>query len=372
VSIRTHPVVAATTAWARAIGGRLVAVRVVESSIVLAAQAFLALFPLVIVVAAVIPSGASSGLLSTLRSKFSLAGASQNAVGILLDRHGAIQQTLSVVSFLLVIGSATAFTRALQRIHQNAWGLPKLGVRGLWRGFVWLAGLILYLAVLGVLAHYVHAGALRQPLTAILGFVLWWWTPFLLLGGRVKARALLPAAVIITAAQLVVASVSTVVMPRTLRSNEANYGPLGAVFAFESWLVVIAGVLVAGTAVGAVVGSSNGRFGTWLRGTSDPDGWRRPVKVVHLAAPKFVVRRSHAEGEAQRADHAADGRGQAVAHDDADRRAPREETSEPAGSAPVMPVRQPADRDVDDFDGGEHDAPGGETPDRRSADPTTQ
>jgi membrane protein len=342
VSIRTHPVVKTTIAWVRDIVERLVAVRIVESSIVLAAQAFLALFPLVIVVASVIPSGASSGLLTTLRAKFGLAGASENAFDKLMAQSGAIGQSLSVVSFLLVIGSATAFTRALQRIHQNAWGLPKLGLRGLWRGFAWLGGLILYLSVLGVLAHYIRQGAVQQPLSTVLSFMLWWWTPFLLLGGRVKARVLLPAAILITAAQRVVAEVSTVVMPHTLRTNEAHYGPLGVVFAFESWLVVVAGVLVTGTTLGAVIGRAPGRFGTWLRGTSDPDGWRRPVKFVHVTTPKFVSRLNPTHGEPVPADHAANEDAEHPAHDGSGERVPANETP-----SPIMPARRPDDREAD-------------------------
>jgi hypothetical protein len=80
--------------------------------------------------------------------------------------------------------------------------------------------------------------------------------------------------------------VSSAIVPRTIRSNESSYGPIGAVFAFESWLVVIMGLLVVGTALGAIIGLSDSRVGRWVRGTSDPDGWRREPKQVHLRRPK--------------------------------------------------------------------------------------
>src|SRR5215467_11227978 len=233
MSVRSHPFVIGGLTWAREFGQRLIAVRVVESSIVLAAQAFLALFPLVIVITALIPSGASNGLARELRNRYGLSGLSDSATHQLLAERTAVQQSLSAFSFVLVLASATAFTRALQRVYQNAWGLEKLGLRALWRGFAWLVGLIAYLSLLGAIAHWIKHGGVVQPIAAVLGFALWWWTPFLLLGGRVRARALLPAAVFITAAQIVAVWLSTAIMPRTIRSNEAKYGPVGVVFAVE-------------------------------------------------------------------------------------------------------------------------------------------
>ena len=324
MSLRSHPAVLRTTKQVRDIAERLVAVRVVESSIVLAAQAFLALFPLVLVVAAAAPHNVSTGLLNQLRSRFGVSGSSAGALQSLLVDRGALQQSLSVFSVLLVIGSATAFTRALQRVFQNAWGLPKIGLRGVWRGFAWLVGLVTYLSILGLVAHFIRHGGVLAPVSTVLGFVLWWWTPFLLLGGRVRARALIPAAVIITAAQMTAALVSSAIVPRTIRNNESSYGPIGAVFAFESWLVIIMGLLVVGTALGAIIGLSDSRVGRWVRGTADPDGWRREPKHVHLRplqrpAPTDTVitmpapSGAHDEGrtdagrvgESQSADHAA-------------------------------------------------------------------
>jgi membrane protein len=282
VSLRSHPAVLRAMEQVRAIAERLIAVRIVESSIVLAAQAFLALFPLILVVSAVVPRDVSTGLVNELRSRYGVSGSSAGALQSILVDRGALQQSLSVLSFLLVIGSATAFTRALQRVYQNAWGLPKLGPRGLWRGFAWLAGLVIYLAIIGLVAHLIHHGGVLAPVSTVLGFAMWWWTPFLLLGGRVRARALIPAAVLITAAQLTAGLVSSSIVPRTIRSNESSYGPIGAVFAFQSWLVIIMGLLVVGTTLGATIGLSDSRIGRWVRGTADPDGWRREPKQVNL------------------------------------------------------------------------------------------
>ena len=329
MSLRSHPSVLRTMERTRGIAERLIAVRIVESSIVLSAQAFLALFPLILVVSAVVPRDVSTGLVNELRSRYGVSGSSAGALQTVLVDRGAVQQSLSVFSFLLVIASASAFTRALQRMYQNAWGLPKLGLRGAWRSFAWLIGLVLYLGILGTIAHVIHHGGVLAPVSTILGFGMWWWTPFLLLGGRVRARALIPAAVIITGAQLAAGLVSSAIVPRTIRNNESSYGPIGAVFAFQSWLVIVMGLLVVGTTLGAIIGSSDSRIGRWIRGTSDREGWRREPKQVRVAGFKrpslgdgaATIRRPNGAadggagtgqvgeigeiGEAQQADHAA-------------------------------------------------------------------
>lgn len=262
-------------AKARELIDRLLAVRIVESSIVLAAQAFLAMFPLVIVAYAFLPSGAATGLLDQLRVRLGLGSATTDALQKLIGDRSDVQQSLSAVSILIVIGSATAFTRALQRVYQYAWDLPKLGLTAIWRGVVWLVGIIAYLGVVGSLSREIHRGGATAFLSVVLGFGVWWWTPYLLLGGRVCWRVLLPGAIITSTAQALVTLISALVMPRTISNNESNYGPIGVVFAVESWLVVVAGVLVAGAALGAAIGVDSGRLGTWARGSSDPDAWRR-------------------------------------------------------------------------------------------------
>jgi membrane protein len=310
-TLRARPAVSAVEQWIRGVLERMVEVRVVETSIVLAAQAFLALFPLVIVLAAILPQGTSSGLLLDLRSRFGLSGQSADALQKVLVDRGSVQQSLSVISFILVIASATAFTRALQRLYERAWGLPKIGVRGVWRWIAWLAGLSAYLALVGTAAHHLKTGVVT-PTASVLGLLLWWWTPFLLLGGRVRWRALLPAAVIITITQFVVTIVSTIVMPRTVRSSEANYGSIGVVFAIESWFIVLAGVLVVGSTLGASIGTSHTHVGARVRGTLDPEGWRRdPIhryprkKARPTAQPRAVVSRRAVRDAARRPTNAA-------------------------------------------------------------------
>jgi len=64
-------------------------------------------------------------------------------------------------------------------------------------------------------------------------------------------------------------------MPRLVRNQEQQYGTIGVVFAIQSWLVVVAGVIVGAAVVGAVANQVAGPIGRLARGSPDPAAWRR-------------------------------------------------------------------------------------------------
>jgi membrane protein len=272
---------------------RLVQVRFIQTGVVLAAQTFMALFPLLIATIAILPSKLGTSVSNTLRTRIGLSGDSSHVVSQLVDSRSQLQNSLTAIGVLLVFFSATSFTRALQRVYQTAWELPKLGFKGSVRGLVWLLGLVCYLALLAFGIRLVtgvpKAGGLLGSLLGIVGAILlWWWTPYLLLGGRVRPRALLPSTMLTAIGLLILGKVSSVYLPRTIRAEQRRFGALGAVFAIQSWLVVLACTVVGTAVLGAVLAQSAGPLGTWIRGTADPLGWRKradPTKPTDSTKP---------------------------------------------------------------------------------------
>jgi len=68
---------------------------------------------------------------------------------------------------------------------------------------------------------------------------------------------------------------SAIYMPRTVHNQEQQYGTIGVVFAIQSWLVVVAGVIVSAAVVGAVATQATGPIGRLARGSPDLAAWRR-------------------------------------------------------------------------------------------------
>jgi membrane protein len=259
---------------------RVAAVGFVQAAVVLAAQAFLALFPLLIAVVALTPTEVGQSIATVARNRLGLGGHTGDEVSSLVTTRDSLRGSITVFGAIVVFGSATSFTRALQRLYENAWQLPRLGLRGSIRGLGWLVGLIAYLAVLGAAVKLTASPAiavslLRMVMLTACAFLLWWLTPFVLLCGRVRARALVVTGVLTAAVTVVAARISAIVMPRIIGSNERQFGTIGAAFAIESWLVVMASLIVAAAVLGALAGQSDSVVGRWTRGTSDPGGWRR-------------------------------------------------------------------------------------------------
>lgn len=284
--IRTWRKVWRTTFPGRCVG-RALDIQITDRMMALAAQAFLALMPLVIVLASAAPTAVGDGMLDWMRSRLGLRGETRTNVQ---DLTAATSEAgLTVVGCLLVLLSATSFSRALQRVYERAWVLTPGGLRSAWRPLAWIVGIVVYFVVIGLTVKVTHGGAalgvLRTLLVVAGSVALWWWTPFVLLSGRVRWRPLLPTAVFTMIGTVVFGQVSARYVPHLLSTNERRYGTIGVAFSIESWLVALFAVVIAATVLGAVVAQSAGRVGAWARGVPEADGWHRtPRRGVDEAA----------------------------------------------------------------------------------------
>lgn len=268
---------------------RIASVGLIQSGVVLAAQTFMALFPLLIAITALAPSGVSDTIAETLRHRLGLDAEATDQMQHLVSGRSDLQGGITAIGLIVVLASATSFTRALQRVYENAWQLPRLGMKGTVRGLGWLVGIVAYLVVLGVALKLTSSRApavltIRMVLVVSGSFALWWTTPFILLCGRVRMRAVLVTGLLTAISVLIAGTVSAHVLPRIIEKNEAQFGTIGVVFAIQSWLVVMGSIVVGAAIVGALAAQARGFIGTWTRGSADPDGWRRDKPPSRLLA----------------------------------------------------------------------------------------
>src|SRR5215471_3808571 len=92
---------------------RFTAIGVVQASVVLAAQAFMALIPLLIGVAVLAPAGASHGMAEYVRTRFGISGQTDEQLNKLVNTGNHLEGGFTALSLLIVLVSATSFTRAL-------------------------------------------------------------------------------------------------------------------------------------------------------------------------------------------------------------------------------------------------------------------
>ncbi|MEU5918493.1 YhjD/YihY/BrkB family envelope integrity protein [Streptomyces sp. NPDC004288] len=247
---RRFPVITELTA-------RLVSGNLLDSATRLAAQAFLAAVPLLFALAAFAPSGVRDQMLESLRTVFGLRGSSDEQLRQVLQGSAdpGVRETSGAVGALVALVSATSFSRAMARVCERAWRLPKAGTRiAAWRWAVWLLALVLVVLLQAPLRDGFGAGAwLGLPLYFLVSTGVWLWTQHLLLAKRIRWLPLLPGALLAGTATTVLSVTAGLYMPGALNRALAEYGSLGLVLTLLSWLIAVCAALTFAVTIGAVL-----------------------------------------------------------------------------------------------------------------------
>ncbi|MEU9204661.1 YhjD/YihY/BrkB family envelope integrity protein [Streptomyces sp. NPDC048332] len=236
---------------------RLVSGNLLDAGTRLAAQAFLASVPLLFALAAFAPTGVRDQLRESLRAMFGLTGPSDHELQQVLGGSGSdgLRETTGVVGVLVALVSATSFSRAMARVCERAWGLPRAGTRiAAWRWAVWLLALVVVVLLQAPLRGGFGAGLwLGVPALFLVSTGVWLWTQHLLLANRVRWLPLLPGSLLGAAATTALGLTARLYMPGALNRALGEYGSLGLVLTMLSWLIVVCGALTFAFTIGAVL-----------------------------------------------------------------------------------------------------------------------
>ena len=234
-----------------------------DRAIALASGALTATIPLVIAISSVSSKLGGKDTAERLIDRYELTGGGAKAVEDVFAPPTGTSTSLGIIGFLFLMVAVLSFTRGVQRLFEQGWELSPMSVRNTFNGLLWIAGLVLYLGLSGVLhAALDHtqlelgAALLSAPLTVVF-FV---WTGRKLSAQRLTRQDVLPFAVI-GAVLLAIYSVgATVYVPRLFSTYATRYGVIGAVFAMISALFCVMVVLVAAAAAGREVRDELGRI----------------------------------------------------------------------------------------------------------------
>lgn len=254
--IAGHSVPARAVELVRACADRIVHIQFVDRAIALGSLAFTALVPLLVIIGAYAPG--TDGIADTLIERFELNGSTADLVEqVFAPASGSTDTTISVFGVLLLFGSALSFTRGLQRLYELSWRLQPRGWFGTVAGLKWLGLIVVWFTLFGAARTWLldHTGPLISLVIALgTGAILWLFTPFLLLAGRVPWKQLLPTALLTSVGMTALSIGSVIYMPGAIAESADRYGSIGIAIAIVSWLVGVGFVLVCCGAVGAVLG----------------------------------------------------------------------------------------------------------------------
>jgi membrane protein len=241
--------------------------RILDLSYTLAAQAFVALIPLVLVITgAFLAAGSSSAVGDTLVTRLDLAGAAREAVHTLFQSPGS-GSGIYWLGLVITLYSAFSLARRVSRAYTSIWDVHPLAVGQQWRGLVWvLLQVSVTIAATWLRAIGREQGAYVEVL-ALTGLVVAWvggeyLAQVLLTAGQVARRRVLAAASLVSVGRAGVLVWSGLYLPGTLSRQAELYGPIGVVFGLFTWIFASAAVLVVGTMVAAVLTARP--VGTWF------------------------------------------------------------------------------------------------------------
>ena len=268
---------------------RMLEIEFIDRSVALAGKAFVSFFPLVIVVAAFVPEGIRSSIIDTLTARLGIQGDALVLTREALASSEDIRRATGLLGLVLTIFYANSFTTALRRVYQRAWRRPPHGgIAGYWRGAVCLLAVLVNMALLGALPDAPGGGlggALIAVLSLSVSFGLWWFTSWFLLLGEVRARVLVPTAVITSIATAGYAASATIWMPALVTSNEAQFGFIGVALALVTWFSGAALCVLVGACAGSVFAEDPGRLGSLIRG-DEPGALERRGASGPATAPR--------------------------------------------------------------------------------------
>jgi membrane protein len=231
-------------------------------------QAFVSLFPLMLVAVAVVgfvSANGSTDPAARIIRELGLTGDAASSVRDAVTAAEDSRQATSVIGLLGLAWSALGLVAALQFVFNQVWQVEARGVKDKAIGVAWLAGAAL-LFVAGAAATTLLRwlpGQLK-PLTLVLSVavsvVLWLWAFRVLPNAKVPWRSLLPGAIFGAIGFEVLKTLGAIVVPNMVESSSQLYGTLGIVLAVLGWLLFFGRLVVYAAVVNVVLHED--RYGT--------------------------------------------------------------------------------------------------------------
>jgi membrane protein len=260
--------------------GRLIEVKFLDRTVILAGQAFSAILPLIMVVSTVSPHPGGDSPAAALARRLGLSPREVSSLQSAIAPPPSARASIGILGVILAILTATSFARALQRSYELAWRLPPAGLRAAWRPLALVIGLAIYVELLFLFSRLVRGVPARTLLEDLVTFAGAWavWTGagWMLLAGRVRPRLVAVGGLLTAVGFAALRRLAALYLPDLVAGNQQQFGLLGVAFTLFSWLSACAFVIVVATVVGAVLADDPGRLGRFIRtpnvGTSSSPG----------------------------------------------------------------------------------------------------
>lgn len=227
--------------------------------LMLAGQGFIAVVPLLIVLASLTSAAGAGGIGEAIVRRLALSDSAADAVRTLFAYPPGAAGGVTAFSLILLLFTVNGFAGSVQRTFESAWGLRRMGLRGAidrTGGFVILLAAALTAGWGGRLLGDSVLG-LVLGITLQLGLITGAWlvATRLLLSRRRPHRQLLVGAICSAAVQIAAGWGTAIYLPVIFERNAERYGVVGVALALVAWLIVASSTIVGGAVLSAVIGT---------------------------------------------------------------------------------------------------------------------
>ena len=222
-------------------------------------QAFVSLFPLLLVAVAIVGwlSGDGTEIAGSVVRELGLSGDAKDAVVDAVAAARESKQAASVIGLASLFWSGLGLVNALQYGYNQVWQVEERGLKDKAVGILWLAGAVVVFvgaaAVTTVLRWLPgYFAPLGIGVALLVNFGLWVWTSKILPNTRIPWRAVLPGALFAAIGLEVLKAVGAFYVPKMVASSSQLYGTLGVVFALLAWLFFFGRLIIYSAVVNVV------------------------------------------------------------------------------------------------------------------------
>lgn len=211
-----------------------------DKSFALAAQAFVALLPLVILIVVFFVADSASAIADSIGNRFGLDQGAREALRVLFEHPGA--PVISWFAVVISLLSAFSLSRRLARVYAAIFDVPPLRRSQYWRGLVWIALQVTLFLVASTLRDLREGSGPLLAGIAIVGLLLLWFgadvAGLRLLVPTVPLRLMAASGAASSLGRAGIAVWAAIYMPRALENQAQQYGPIGVTFALFTYILV--------------------------------------------------------------------------------------------------------------------------------------
>lgn len=210
-------------------------------------QAFLSLFPLLLVAIAVVGFVSAGGvdIAAQFARELGLRGEAASAITDAVAAAEDSRRAASIIGFIGLAWTGLGLVDAVQNGFNQIWQVRARGIKDKLVGVGWLGGAaVIMLVGAGATALVALLPGWFAPLgvaiAVALNFCLWIWTAKLVPNRDVGWRVLVPGALLGALGMEGLKAIAGFYVPRLVTSSSQLYGSIGVLFAVIAWLYLLA------------------------------------------------------------------------------------------------------------------------------------